>query len=161
LGDAVLNADTCQTLSVPLPLDKKGVKFRNVLLGQVITLSLNTRLDAKLLILPLTNALSGNLICTVGALPGPDGKLGTPDDQLNIKVLESGSPSSFALPLSVLQTLAADPTLGGMNVSGLLALGNRALAGLPTGAATLDDINNACDAINSGFDECQFAVPCR
>jgi hypothetical protein len=42
----------------------------------------------------------------------------------------------------------------------LLELANRALAGAPTGSATLSEINAAVDAINRGFDECRAPVNC-
>jgi len=69
-GDQTLNAQTCET-SPALPLDNSGVRFRNVLLGQAITLNLNVRLSADLVHMPLTNSATGNIFCTIGALPGP------------------------------------------------------------------------------------------
>jgi len=46
------------------------------------------------------------------------------------------------------------------DVSGLLELANRALAGWPTYDATLSQINNAVDAINEAFDECRIVTYC-
>jgi hypothetical protein len=42
----------------------------------------------------------------------------------------------------------------------LIELANRALAGQPTGGASLTDINTAVDNFNEAFDECQFVVYC-
>src|SRR5204862_4378894 len=56
-------------------------------------------------------------------------------------------------------TYVPDATHRG-KVSGLLDLANLALAGLPTGAASLSDINDAIDSINHGFDECAMLVAC-
>src|SRR5207249_8684287 len=39
-------------------------------------------------------------------------------------------------------------------------LANRALAGLPTGGASVADINAGVDAINRGFDACRVLVDC-
>jgi hypothetical protein len=46
LGDATLNSSTCETSPTLLPL--QNGRFKNVLLGQVITLSLNVRLECDL-----------------------------------------------------------------------------------------------------------------
>jgi len=163
LGNQTLLPDACQT-SPELPLDRKGIKFRNVFLGQAITLNLNTRMDTNLLNLVLTNALSGNTFCTIGALPGPDGKLGTADDQIDTKgpdgIEWSGDEyQSFTMPASVINTLKSDATLG-PTIKGLLELANRGFAGQSTGSASVGDISSACGAINEAFDECRFLVPC-
>src|SRR5437016_14261974 len=64
----------------------------------------------------------------------------------------------FSVPASVLSALA---NLGlAPTVEGLLELANRALAVLPTGGASLSDINGAVDAINRGFDECRAPSIC-
>jgi len=47
LGNQTLLPDACQT-SPELPLDRKGIKFRNNFLGQAITLNLNARLSTNL-----------------------------------------------------------------------------------------------------------------
>jgi hypothetical protein len=160
LGDATLSSATCQT-TPPLPL-KKGKQpqvFDNVFLGQVITLSLNVRLDEG-------NNLAGREICTTMVtglagpgpdgilgteddvmLPGPDGVFGTSDDQLIVSIPES--------VICALVNLGLD-----VNVGGLLELANRALAGEPTGGASIGDINMAVDAINRGFDGCRFLEEC-
>jgi HYR domain len=139
-----------QTLpTAVLPLNKG--KFANILLGQTITLSLNVRLDP---------ALSGVQLrtnfCTQGVTAGPDGSTGTADD-----LPVSGDVQMFAIPNSVLAALI-NPGLGinDLTVRGLLELANRALAGLPTGGASLSDINSALDNINRGFDGCRILVDC-
>ena len=75
LGDVSIDPSTCQT-SPPLPL--KNGKFKNVLLGQTITLSLNTRYDTDLGDLVICNTM-----VTQASLAGPDGLLGTDDDVLD------------------------------------------------------------------------------
>ncbi|HXU79520.1 MAG TPA: hypothetical protein VN794_23270, partial [Methylomirabilota bacterium] len=142
------NGDQALATAV-LPLTSKG-KFANVLLGQTITLTLNTRLSVPLLNFGLTPAF-----CTEGVFPGPDGLRGTADDVL------AGDFLAFTIPASVLSALT-DGSLGINNstVQGLLELANRALAGQPTGPATLPDINAAVDAFNRGYDNCRVLVDC-
>jgi len=143
------NLATATTATLPLTTPKS--KFANVLLGQTITLSLNVRLNASLLNFTLIPTF-----CTEGVLPGPDGLLGTADDQLNASDI-----MSFAIPASVLTALT-DAGLGinDSTVKGLLELANRALAAQPTGAASVADVNAAVDAINRGFDNCRVLVNC-
>jgi|GEM_PF-6482602 len=148
---ATLPANANLTLqSALLPLNSKN-KLDNVLLGQTITLSLNVRLDPNLLNFQLPASF-----CSQGVLPGQDGLRGTPDD-----TLVAGDILMFSIPASVLTALS-DAGLGILNgkVQGLLELANRGLAGLPTGGATLTDINMAVDAINRGFDACRVLVDC-
>jgi hypothetical protein len=140
-----------QTLKTAvLTLNAKG-RFVNILLGQTITLALNVRLSATLLNLGLAESF-----CSQGVLAGADGLKGTADD-----VLIADDIQNFNIPASVLAALG-DPAVGinDVTVRGLLKLANCALAGLPTGAATLLDINAAVDAINRGFDTCRAAVNC-
>jgi hypothetical protein len=104
----------CQTLT-PIPLQGNG-QWQSTLLGQTVTLTLNTRLDPT--------------------LPG--------------LVL----PSCVSIRPSVLTALN-NPTCNGgfgQTAAGLLYLANRALAGLDTCGASLSDISDALDAINSHFD---------
>jgi len=162
-GNQTMNTESCQTTPA-LPLDRKGSKFRNVFLGQVITLNLNSRLDTNLLTLSLTNSFGNNRFCTVGVLPGPDGQVGTDDDLIDRKgpdgiELSGDEVQSYTIPMSVINTLQNDPTLG-TTVAGLIELCNRALAGQSTGSASLGDIHLAASAINEAFDECRYAVPC-
>jgi hypothetical protein len=137
-------------LTALLPLNGNG-RFVNVLLGQTITLSLNTRLAP-----PLLNVGLAPSFCTQGVLPGLDGLRGTPDD-----VLINGDVLMFSIPNPVLSALTNGVVgITNVTVKGLLELANRALAAQPTGGASLPDINAAVDAINRGFDECRVLVDC-
>jgi len=157
LGDAVLNSINCQTASTSLPVTSTG-KFHNVLLGQTIALSLNTRLSAGLADMAICN-----MITTQAALPGVDGLLGTSDDVRNPgpdgalgtaddPIITVNIPASVTTALSVLGLPRT--------VSGLLELANRGLAGEATGGASLGDVNAAVNAINVGFDRCRFLLSC-
>jgi hypothetical protein len=149
-GDGVFESG-CNT-STGIPTDSGG-KWANVLLGQVISLSFNLRLN-----LPLMD-LGSRELCTTfitqAALPGPDGILGTEDD-----VPDPNDPGqTFTIEQSVIDALGnlGLPT----TVSGLLTLANGALGGAADlGGATIGDINKAVDAINRGFDECRFLILC-
>lgn len=55
-GDQALSTTTCQTLT-PLPLNNNG-NFKNILLGQTLTLRLNTRLSPALAGTPLCPVMS-------------------------------------------------------------------------------------------------------
>jgi hypothetical protein len=157
LGDATLDSATCQTFPTSLPVTSTG-KFHNVLLGQTITLSLNTRLSAGLGSLAICNIMT-----TQAALPGPDGLFGTSDDVRNPgpdgALGTSDDPIiTVNIPLSVTTALSA---LGlPRTVSGLLELANRGLAGEATGGASLGDVNAAVNAINVGFSGCRFLLRC-
>lgn len=122
--------------SSPEAFDNKG-KFKNVLLGQTITLSLNTKLDPT---------LSGEHLCaSFSTVPGIRLSNGTWVPNFAV------SPTTF--------TMSANVVANAHTVGGLLALANSALSGasLPPGI-TLSDINNAVDAINKGFDQVRFVV---
>jgi hypothetical protein len=157
LGDAALNSATCQTTLTLLPVTSTG-RFHDVLLGQTISLSLNTRLSAALAGLAICN-----IMATQSALPGADGLLGTSDDIRNPgpdgALGTSDDPIiTVNIPLSVTTALTA---LGlPRTVSGLLELANRGLAGESTGGASLGDVNAAVNAINVGFDRCRFLLSC-
>src|SRR5262249_25217375 len=154
-GDKTLSGFASCDTNPPIP--KNGQKWSNVLLGQVVTLSLNIRLDAANHEDGHT-ALADREICntfvTQGSLAGPDGVKGTADDVID----PSSAPSTSRIPLSVtcaLTHLGLPHTVGG-----ILELGNRALACQCIDVASLADVNQAVDAINSGFDECRFLVSC-
>jgi len=135
---------TCDMVPIAVPLDRKGDKFRNVLLGQTITLALNTRLSSNLPGFPLSETF-----CTQGAIWQPDG---------TFMIADKSTIQQHTLPAKVLQALA---DLGLPSpVEGLLELANRALAGLDTGGANLSQINSAVTTINEAFDECRFWVQC-
>ena len=116
-GDQMLNGCSggtrCQTPGVALPLQGSNGQWQNTLLGQTVTLTLNTRLDPNLagLILP------GSCVSIKGSV------------------------------LMALTNCGYSQTVGG-----LLNLANHALAGQSTCGASLSDINNAIDSINSHFD---------
>ena len=152
--DRIIGGASCNTTSPDIPLDKNG-KFRNVLLGQTITLALNLRFDSALGAWQLPASFT-----TVAALAGPDAVVGEPlactpngadpnDDQPNLDPLTC---------TSVTRTIPA--SLVGMTVNQLLVLANQALAGLPTGSVTLAQINQAVSAVNEGFDKCRFLGTC-
>lgn len=129
-GDAILSSSTCQTSPTALPLQND--KFKNVLLGQTITLSLNTRLDTN---------LSGLGIC---------GTIVTGD--------AAGGTKTVHVPADVITALGS---LGlPVTVGGLLELANRGLARQRTDVASLSEINDAVSAINEGFDECRELIDC-
>lgn len=131
IGDATINTGTCQTSPTALPL--KSGRFKNILLGQTITLALNTRLDTN---------LSDLGICET---------MVTQDSAGNQYVAN--------IPSNVFDALA---TLGlPLTVGGLLELANRALAAEPLGGATLSEINRAVSSINEVFDECRDLVDCK
>jgi hypothetical protein len=100
---------SCQT-SPAIPLQGNG-QWQSTLLGQTVTLTLNTRLDPN--------------------LPG--------------LVL----PSCVSIPASVLTAL--DNCGYGRTVAGLLNLANHGLAGQSTCSASLGDITNALNSINTYF----------
>jgi hypothetical protein len=116
-GDKTLNAcgttPNCQT-NPAIPL-QGNAQWQSNLLGQTVTLTLNTRLDPT--------------------LPG--------------LVL----PSCVTIPASVMTALnnpTCNPTYG-PTVQGLLYLANRGLAGQSTCSASLGDITNALNSINTYF----------
>src|SRR5439155_17327749 len=112
-GNQTLNAcgttPSCQT-NPAIPL-QGNAQWQSTLLGQTVTLTLNTRLDPN--------------------LPG--------------LVL----PSCVSIPAGVLTAL--DNCGYGRTVAGLLNLANHGLAGQSTCSASLSDINNAINSINTYF----------
>jgi hypothetical protein len=169
-GDETLDSD-CQTSPTPIPLNSQG-HFENVLLGQVITLSLNLRLSGGVstpngCVTDDTDLGSQELCHTMSSIkmfPGPDHCIGTADD-----VPDLNGPDGDPTTPDNLKTVTIDQTvldaLGGpgeppLTVAGLLELGNRALAGLSTGGASISNINSAVDAINNLFDDCRSLVDC-
>jgi len=147
IGDAIFDEFTCQADGVTkLPINN-NYRFDNVLLGQVIALSLNTRISMSLSGVDISHE-----ICLAYALPGPDGDMGTGDDV-------AGAPAGSITISSVILTALDNEGLP-QTVAGLLALGNRALANLSIGGATISQVNEAVSAINEGFDRCRFIVAC-
>ena len=117
-------------------LNKQG-RFNNVLIGQVVTLTLNVRL--------------GTLSC----LPGDE-----PDVLLGLFVLpdEPFCTVPFDNEAACAEQFEIPEALQGKTVAELLAAANAALAGDTT--YSLSDIYTAVTAINEGFDECRIIVPC-
>ncbi|MBK5285946.1 MAG: T9SS type A sorting domain-containing protein, partial [Bacteroidia bacterium] len=131
--------NSCSSI-VGIPLFGNG-RFRDILLSQTITLSLNTRYDGSLLGLQLT----GTYMTTIAASTCPPDGVPVPN---TIAV--------YVIPQSVLTYLGANNT-----VQDLLNLANDALCGAYTpgvGDPTLSDISKAEDALNQGFDECRFLI---
>jgi hypothetical protein len=101
---------------------------------------------------------------SIKMLPGPDNCIGTADDVPDL-LGPDGDPNTpdnlktVTIPQNVLDSLggANEPPL---TVGGLLELGNRALAGLSTGSASISEVNEAVDAINNLFDGCRGLVDC-
>jgi len=121
-------------------------RFRNVLLGQVITLGFNLRLDAELGGLQL----EGSQMTTYGSEPGLDGLCGTEDDTMNVEdVLIK------YIPQSVLDALDAQYA-GDRSIGNLFLLANRMLGGEVIQGVSLSQINQAISAMNEGFDHCRF-----
>jgi methionine-rich copper-binding protein CopC len=141
IGNATINsASNCTN---PLLTLQNG-RFRNVFIGQVITLSLNSRLDENLPGLTIcgTMVTVRSITDSVGN-PAPD-----PTD----------TGKTVTLPARIFTALA---NLGlPKTVGGLLSLANLGIAGQFTDVATIGDLNTAVSSINEGFDECRFLVKC-
>jgi uncharacterized repeat protein (TIGR01451 family) len=119
--------------SLPGNLVKKNnPTINNVLVGQVVTLTLNLRLYAY------------------GCTADVDDLAGwvLPDEFCTIG--ENGCPEKFTIP----------ELLQGSTVAQLLALANQALAGQDISPITIGDIYDGVTAINEGFDECREVVDC-
>jgi hypothetical protein len=141
MGDLVVDPITCDT-GQHLPL--KNGKIRNVLVGQTITLSLNSRLDPFLGTMPICE-----LMITIPAVPGPDGYVPDP----------SAEPRVRWIPASVLDALT-DLNLP-HTAGGLLNLANMALGRQNTAGAGMSDINEAVSAVNELFDGCALVIACE
>jgi hypothetical protein len=159
-GDENLEPD-CQTLPVPLPI--LNGKFENLLLGEVVTLSLNLKLANGMTsgngTPTLQVALADQGVCRTMVsrkiLPGADGVMGTADDVADLL----GPDGDSATPDNLLTVTVAEAVLVALNdlglpqtVGGLLELGNLALAGQSTSAATIDEISSAVDSVNLAFE---------
>ncbi|MFN5223826.1 MAG: HYR domain-containing protein, partial [Bacteroidota bacterium] len=139
---AALNGIATCSNPVGIAIKNSGA-FGNTLLGQTITLGFNLRVPGSALSSLqitgkyLTTAQSSGSGCvnpTATAVPGTN--------------------QTFVIPTAVINWLGANNT-----VAGLFALANQALAGtLPSGAPSLSQINQACDAFNRGFDKCRVLV---
>jgi hypothetical protein len=182
IGDLVATTDENCLLNSGLPI--KNGKFANVLIGQTLALSLNVRLDCHLGTYAFCDVPEGQpvVIITRAALSGPDGIFGDPDgctgNQTSDDVSDpnpgpdlclntADDATKVVIPATVISALKllhlAEPSFN-VDVNGLLELANRALAGdltyITMVGGTIGDINNALDAVNTGFDECRFIVCC-
>jgi hypothetical protein len=120
-------------------LKKKEDRINNVLVGQVVALTLNLRVSPGCLLPEGTSGVLANWpleaeFCTV------------PYDD----------PEACPEPSTIPESLAGDS----MDVEDLLLAANQMLAGTYAGDASIGDIYNAVTAINEGFDECRSIVPC-
>ncbi len=120
--------------------NSKPSRLNNVLIGQVVALTLNLRVS--------------------------DGCIGEDSGDLADWVLEAefctvpyddpeACPKRFTIPASLVGKKVASYGVGD---PGLLELANAALAG--TGSLSISDIYTAVTAINEGFDECATIVDC-
>jgi hypothetical protein len=167
-GDETLEQN-CQTLPIPIPT--MNGRFESVLLGQVVTLSLNLKLADGMTTAggctTLPTDLANQGVCQTMVsrriLPGPDGCMGTPDDTPDL-LGPDGDPST---PDNLITITFPDTVISALNelqltqtVGGLVELGNLALAGENTWTATLDEISAAVDAANLIFEQGREAVDC-
>jgi len=111
-------------------LDKRGLKFRNNMLGQTITLGLNLRLVSD------TGSKLTQLNLTAG----------------EISIGLDGACSTLSVPASVATALGK---LGNTTVAGLYELASRSLCGAETYGASMGDLHGMAGAINEAFDECK------
>lgn len=113
---------------------KNKPELNNVLIGQIVALTLNTRLDENL----------GDF-----ELPGTE-----EEDGVFCTAYEGGCPQQFIIPKEVMEILGE-----GATVYDLLDLANAAIAeGAPK--KLLSAINVAITSINEAFDECALLVSC-
>ncbi len=130
----------CNTLPVNIPTWNN--KFRNVFLGQVITMGLNLRLGTGLDTIRMLN----QYIITGGGSGGG----GCGDTSIFVP---NGSVSIHTIPQSVLNYLGTNNT-----VLDLYNLANLSLAGLAPPQPNRSHINQAVSAINEAFDGCRALV---
>jgi hypothetical protein len=170
-GDETLDND-CQTSPTPIVL--QNGKFRNNLLGQTITLSLNVRLNAGFVGIgtcqgpgaspPFSDVEVCHTMVTQRVLPGPDGCYGTADDvpDLNGPDGDPTTPDNIRSRTISSNVLTALDNLGlPRTVGGVLALANRALANLSTAPAGISEVKGAADSLNNLFDECMMLLMCQ
>ncbi len=122
-----------------------------IVIGQTIALSLAVELSEDLQ--PQYGDLSALVLpslpfCTQGMSAGPDGILGTADDQLNTQDPITG-PMSLPSDVAVINNTVAD----------LLTMSNQYLRGGRVGVPVAD-INSALTTMNQAFDGCRQIVAC-
>jgi hypothetical protein len=154
IGNIVVGASDgtdggCELLDV-LPLQKKGDRFRNVLLGQTIALALNVKIAPT-----ACNEALGNFELRTNLCRFESVSNGT-----NCPVQGKQIGPVSGITQDVLNGLTAAGL--GHTVNDLLILANRALGGCDTlSGLTLSEIAGAAGAINEAFDECGFVAPCE
>ncbi|WP_160328124.1 PKD domain-containing protein [Solirubrum puertoriconensis] len=128
----------------------KNDKFNNVLIGQVMALELNLRLDAYLSNQPFGSSNLGSLMLTSSmttyrATTCGAGGVADPTDLTGI---------TRTIPSSVINYL--NTSGGGATVANLLKLGEEMLGGTAgSGRPSFADVNAAITAVNELFDNCR------
>ena len=164
-GEQLVGPTSCDTVE---PTESDG-RLRNSLLGEMLTLALNVKLqDEKLLTAPLCAALA-----TQPADPGSAGLYGDSDDRPhpgadgvrgpNCAVDSVLCPDDdpvrvHSIHAAVLHALDESglPRTG----SGLLQLGDLALSGHSVRGVSLEAVQSAISAFNAAYAECRFLVGC-
>lgn len=132
---AVLPAGDFTCATIPASLKNKQGRFNNVLIGQVVALTLN--------------------LCVSDGCVEDSGVLADWILPVDFCTVPYGNEEACAEYSMIPDKLA------GLSVSALLAEANKVLAGQAAiNDASIGDIYNAVTAINEGFDECRTVVPC-
>jgi len=116
-------------------------RIHNHLLGQNIALGLNLRLSPNLGAIVLTD----RFMTTIASTSCDEAGVPIPGTESTVSISQS--------VLDALNSLFSSPT-----IVNLFELGNRALGGLSTGGAALNQISSSIAAINQAFDGCRFLV---
>jgi len=127
--------------SILKDFSKKESRFNNVLIGQVVALSLNVRLSS----IPCLG--NGETDSPLGSYVIP-GIFEVEEDVYLCVEGADGCIRKYLVPQSV----------KGLSVDQLLIVANQALAGIDVG--NIGDIANAAGFINEAFDECGSVVTC-
>jgi hypothetical protein len=141
IGDVTMNTSICRDPGklIPLTKDKDSTRFRNVFLGQLITLKLNARLH---------NA-SGK------------GNLSTVVLKDSFCVADSGSDTCYKVKLdsTVMAYLkTAYPGGGHPNVTDLIKSADSAISGIGYATTILKKISSVVGTINGAFDGCRVLL---
>jgi hypothetical protein len=143
IGDATVGADC--VLPTSFPANRRG-RFKNRLIGEVVKLSLNVRLDPDLEDLVLVPTIKA-----IDALPGTDGLYGTEDDEIcaDCDTLTFDIPERLMTALDSYMPVA--PTVGG-----LLGFANSTLGDGETYGARQRDVWQGVAEINRAFEGGRF-----
>jgi hypothetical protein len=174
-GDAALDPSQCQTSPIPIPV--VNGQFESLLLAQLVTTSLNVKLNEGVTDAGGCTTTSAGLaemgLCSTMVsrtlLPGVDGCMGTADDVPDL-MGPDGNPETpdnlvtVTIPAGVLSALNQLTESGqitkGQTVGGLVELANRAVAGGDTWTATLQDISASLDAVTVLYHRGRETVDC-